>query len=191
MSLELTPVYARLIAILCQGRGAAGELGADATPRAIPAGYFRHTRGPLDDPATPAAIFDRGLHVRWTSNRDGLGPNSSRYTMEDQVYGFDLCVGYLVGDAQTLAVHKITVTESATDAVQLARQRALSDARRMKRALAFTELTTGVLDAAGTAIIDVRQEGDVRFESTGAGRLICVQPFAVEAWVSDTDALTP
>lgn len=188
MSLLLTPVYERLVAVLAQGRGTSGSISADATPRAIPSGYFRHTRAPLTDVGLSASAFDRGLSLRWVASRDGIPPNSPLYDYEEQEFGVEVCVGYLVGDAQAKAVHKLTASESKTDGAQLARMRALSDARMIERALGYYELTTGALDAAGTAIIDVFRAGDVRFEDTAEGRLLCVQPFAVKVWVSNTAA---
>lgn len=188
MTLLLSPVQDRLVAVLAQGRGASGTISPDATPRAIPSGYFRYTRAPLTDVGLSVSAFDRGLSLRWVASRDGIPPNSPLYSFEEQEFGVEVCVGYLVGDAQTPAVHKLTASESATDAVQLARMRALSDARMIERALGYYELTTGALDAAGTAIIDVFRAGDVRFEETVTSRLMCVQPFTVKVWVSNTAA---
>ena len=55
----------RLLAIVCDARGADGSLGADALAKSIPLGRFRRAQdgAPLRDPAYPAGALDRAVRV--------------------------------------------------------------------------------------------------------------------------------
>ena len=65
----------RLLAIVCDARGADGSLGADALAKSIPLGRFRRAQdgAPLRDPAYPAGALDRAVRVDWLSEADDEG----------------------------------------------------------------------------------------------------------------------
>ena len=191
MSNSLSSIRTRLIDVLCNGRGVTG-LGSDATTRAITADTFRWTKAPLRDPTFDPSSWDRSVAIRWLGTTDGITPNSSLYAMEEQDITVDIEVGYLQAPAMSGMVHlRPSTSESGTNAALYARERATLDAKLIRRAIGFNDITNGVLDADGTTIIGVDRVGQTRFEDTQDGRLICISSFVIHAWLSNTSTESP
>lgn len=191
MSNSLESIRTRLVDVLCNGRGTSG-LGSDAALRAIVADTFRWTKAPLRDPTFDPSSWDRCVAIRWTGTSDGIAPNSSLYPMEEQDITVDVEVGYFQAPAMSGLVHlRPSTSESAANAVLYARERATLDAKLIRRAVGFNDIMNGVLDADGTTIIDVQRVGQHRFEETQDGRLICITPIVILAWLSNTSTESP
>lgn len=177
---------ARILAILCDGRGADGSLGADAQARSIAAGTFRRVRAPLTDSATADELFHRGLYLRWPgllAKPAELRRNSR--TMETA--RLDVSVGYVQGaaTAQRDLVH--VAPDSTDDAAAMALDPsvyAIGDGRRVRIALEWHGL---LFDGADThKILDVQHEGDLSELVLSPTRSIWSQSFAVRLWSPGT-----
>lgn len=137
----LSEVETRLHDVLAQGRGVSGSLGSEAQARAIVAGTFRRVldNAALEDASTPPELFDRAYVLRFDgleedpiANNPFQGPQFHRLTLTVRV-------GYLGAVALSGAVDA-RGTETTAGAVVRADRRAISDGRRISRALRFPDL---------------------------------------------------
>jgi len=131
----------RLLAIVCDARGADGSLGADALAKSIPLGRFRRAQdgAPLRDPAYPAGALDRAVRVDWLSEADDEGGNNPLQAPHFYAARISVTHALLYGTALSAALSVASGETAATVALQ-PQERALMDARRIRRALAFPEL---------------------------------------------------
>lgn len=179
MSTLLATFVTRTDAILGQGRGADGSLGAGAQLRSIPAGVFRPTpnNAPLTDERIGSESIDRAYRREVMSI--GSGPYARNTLASSQLrqarIAFD--VGYIYGQATDFVRLWPGTTESASTSVWEARERALSDAERIERALTFA----GLYQESGDdpAIVYIMRDGDTNLLDLGAGRLIARTVYVV------------
>ena len=141
MSDLLSAIETRLDAILADGRGVDGALGAAAQARAITAGTFRRQadNAALDDPSFPAEAFDRGYTLRFTSAAPEPATNNPFQTPQFSRIALVITVGYLYGAALPALVDA-QGSETQAASVYRADRRALSDGWRIERALVFPDL---------------------------------------------------
>jgi len=174
----LKPIEDRIVAILSQGRGTNGALGADALARSIAAGFFRPVDEGADlrDPGMPAEVFDRGFRMDWSGSRDDPATNNSQQSILIESYTLRLTVGYLYSEVAS-AVIAATATETRATAVNRWTARALSDARNVKRAVEQPELFRGAPTIDPTPVEATRISSDVM--DLGGGRALCVSTFNV------------
>lgn len=173
----------RLLAIVVDARGADGSLGADALAKHIPAGRFRraHQGAPLRDAAYPAGAFDRAVRVDWLSEADD-GANNP---LDDpHFYAARVSVTHAVvyGAALPAAVSPAAGETRATVALQ-PQERALMDARRIRRALGCPDLLRASGDTDPVPLSCVR-EGDTILEDLGNGRMLAVTAYTLR-WQSN------
>ncbi len=190
MSYLLATVQQRLTAIVAEGRGVDGSLGADAMARSIPAGTFRVTpgNGPIDDTNLPPERYDRAFFWRWDSAFDDPTNNNPIQTVLIEAYRVTLAVGYYTGLRADDLAKPITGTDSASTMVEQARYRALSDARRLKVALEYPDLYRSVSD--DPSIVGVRRETSV-ISDRGNGRLVCETSLVVTIQSNNTLPYNP
>lgn len=180
MASAFDPVKARLVAVVCGGRGADGSLGVDAQARSIPAGRFRKglRNTPLRDPGYPKAGFDRATRWTWVDDGDEQDPNYEGDSPERHVTRVRLEVGYLTAKGDEHVVKLAGGTgETAAGALADPEARAMTDARRIKRALAWHELVQG--GGLDPDIRGVHREGATTTEDLGGGRLVSTTVFVL------------
>lgn len=181
MAQVLTALETRLGDILFRARGADNSLGLDAAQRSIPADRFRpvSSDAPLRDPSYPREQFDRAARFEWLSVGDEGNPNNPLNGPQFRRARLALVVGYAQGaDVAIQPYIKLSGSETAAGAAMAARLRALSDAERIYRALAFPALLTGapVIDPVPLSCF---REGASEVEDLGDGRLLCTTVYAV------------
>lgn len=150
MRISLKPLRERIYAVLCEGRGADGSLGALAEARSIESGtYARSTRvqgfegaRALRDPSYPLKDFDRAVAVEWDSTEDEAGAPNERDGAALRVLSLRLTVGYMLGTGQARRA-RVQSPETQVEAVAQADERALEDADEMRLALALSDLVGG------------------------------------------------
>lgn len=171
MAALLDGLMARLDAILAQGRGADGSLGAGAQLRAIPAGAFRPSPqgAPLTEARVSTEAWDRAYSM-WALSL-GVGPYDNRTRQSSQLreVRVALDVGYLYGDTATFIHAWPGSTESPTAVVYQVTQRALGDAERISRALCFADLYQDASD--DPVLVAISRDGDSVVTDLGAGRI--------------------
>lgn len=177
---------ARAVAILCEGRGADGSLGAQAQERAIALGTFRRVRAPLTDSATADELFHRGVYLRWPA-LFAQGPVNRRDPSVMETVRLEVSVGYVAGRAQQQRDLVHVAPDSTDDPEAFALDPsvyAIGDARRIRLALEWHEL---LFDDADThKILDAQHEGDASVIELSPTRLVCSQTFAVRLWSPGT-----
>lgn len=179
MTTLLATFVTRTDAILGQGRGADGSLGAGAQLRSIPAGVFRPTpnNAPLSDDRIGTESFDRAYRREVIDI--GSGPYARNTLASSQLRQARIAfeVGYVYGQAADFVRLWPGTTESAPTAVWEARERALSDAERIDRALTFA----GLYQESGDdpAIVYIDRVGTTDLLDLGAGRLIARTVYTV------------
>lgn len=189
MATLLSAVEARLDAVLAQGRGADGSLGADAQARAIAANQFRKAPegAPLRDPEVPGESFDRGYSWEWRSIGDEPTTNNPLHVPQFRRCLVDLTVGYAFG-ANASGFVRTLGSETGTAGVRRARQRALEDGERIARALVFPDLTRGGTDPV---IVGVLRESATVSEAIGPGRVVSVTTYVVLIQYDATTSYAP
>ena len=191
MTALLTGFVARVDAILSQGRGADGALGAQAQVRSIPAGVFRPppNNAPLGDATLGTESYDRAYRREELSIEDDPYANNTLSSSQLRVMRVALDVGYVYGEASTFIRTWPGTTESASAVVWEARQRAISDAERIKRALCFQPL----YQAAGDdpAIVVITRSGATEINDLGAGRLVARTVFSVTLQLNVSEDYDP
>lgn len=170
----------RLNAILFSARGADGSLGADATARSIPADRFRPaaSNAPLRDPAYPREQFDRAVRLEWMGVEDAEGDDNELDSVMLRTARLSLQVGYVQGaDAGIRPFAVLAGSETAAAVTVAARARALSDAERIRRALALSDLFAyGGLDPVP---LSCDREGSASIEDLNDGRVVCATVYRV------------
>lgn len=193
MAQLLDPFRTRILAVI-QGRGNDGSLGTDALARAVPnADQFRPTDASPRQAAFPAQAYDRGLFLRWDGVGDHPFLDSRMADYGEREFSLVIEVGYIGTPAQSGMTHLLPSTsETAANAARYARERALSDAERIDRALTWYELTGGSLDANNQSIIEVTRElNKSPIEELPDGRLLLTMPYAVRVWMKLTASNLP
>ena len=177
----------RLLAIVCDARGADGSLGADALAKSIPLGRFRRAQdgAPLRDPAYPAGALDRAVRVDWLSEADDEGVNNPLQAPHFYASRVSVTHAILYGSAISAAISVASGETAATVALQ-PQERALMDARRIRRALACPDLLRAAADSDPVPLACVR-EGETTLEDLGNGRLLAVSTYTLR-WQSDNAA---
>lgn len=172
----LSAVSARINAVLSQGRGVDGALGSDAQIRAIPTGTFRaqSDNAALDDPAFPAEAFDRGYVLRFLTAQDDPTPNNPYQTPQFDRIQLVVTVGYAYSVGTQNVVDAVG-TETQPVAALRPDQRAVSDGRRIKRALEFSDLRGLDTDPA---MVEMTR-GTTAWQDLGGGRSLGVTTFAM------------
>ena len=171
----------RIHAVVCQGRGIDGSLGADAQSRAITAAYLRRpqTDASVRDVAVPAEEFDRSVSIEWLAVGDEPEVANEYDTPQIVSLRCNLLVGYVAATALSGFAH-IHGSETAANAVAHWRRRALGDAQRVKHALCFLALSGGAL-TGGVEWIACRRDGTSTLEELGDGRALCATPLVITA----------
>lgn len=173
MTALLTGFRTRLDAILSGGRGSDGSLGVPAQTRSIPAGVFRATpnNAPITDPTLGTESVDRAYRIEELSIEDDPYANNTLSSAQLRVMLVALDVGYVYGEASAFIRTWPGTTESASAVVWEARQRAISDAERIKRAVCFQPLNQESGD--DPIIVVITRSGASVINDLGAGRLSC------------------
>lgn len=191
MTALLTGLRSRIDAILSEGRGVDGSLGAQAQIRAIPAGAFRGTPDncPLTDAQLGAESVDRAYAVTFLSSSDDPLTNRVLSSAQVRTVVVVLDVGYVYGQLAAFVHPWPGSTESASTVVWQASQRAISDAERIKRALCFF----GLYQHSGDdpAIVSIARNGASQVVDLGAGRLSCRTLFDVMIQLDVTEDYDP
>lgn len=184
----LTPIEARIDAILKGGRGADGSLGPDAQARAIAADSYRRSAdgASLRDNAYPLAQFDRTYALEWGSQ----GPSEDRFNQAHSRVlvrlELSLLLGHIYGAGHASLVRTLG-SEVAATAVLRPRVRSNGDVHRMRRALCFAPLYGSDTEPP---ISNVEQIGATVVEDLG-DRLLTTVPFVVTLFASNSLAYTP
>ena len=184
----LSAVSDRINAVLSQGRGADGSLGTEAQTRSIAVGTFRAQadNAALDDPAFPAEAFDRGYVLRFITAVDDPTPNNPYQTPQFDRVQLVVTVGYAYSVGTSNVIDNVG-TETQAGAALRPDQRAISDGRRIKRALEFSDLRGLDTDPA---MVEMTR-GTTTWQDLGGGRSLGVTTFAMVLQSSITTAYGP
>ncbi|MDB4930533.1 MAG: hypothetical protein JWM10_3017 [Myxococcaceae bacterium] len=171
----------RVLAVLVDGRGADGALGAEPQARAIAVGRFRRAakNAPLRDPSYPAEAFDRAVQLDWLDDGDADGVQNSLDLTQYVTARFSLTHGVVYGPALA-GWAMLYGTEVAADAVVGAKERAFNDAERMKVPLHYLN---GLLrDGTETDPIPVAcvRQGATSTVDLGGGRLLATSIYELQ-----------
>lgn len=174
MAQYLDALEARIVAILESARGSSG-LGADAAARYFPSGRLRRSADnyPLRDARYPGESFDRSYEIEWLASGDDPDPENPRDGQLTERVRLNVNVGFVYGDALAPFV-ATTGGEVASTAVQHVAKRALSEMRRVARALTLSDIFQAVGD--DPEIEDIRAAGDTVVADLGEGRLLGTVP---------------
>ena len=185
----LSPVETRLDDILATGRGVDGSLGADAQARAITAGTFRAaaSNADLSDPGYPAEQFDRAYTLRFIGAKDDPAPNNPYQAPQFERVTLVVAVGYAYS-VGTAGIIDAQGTETTAGAALRPDRRALSDGRRIKRALEFGDLRYATGD--DPAMVECTR-GDTSWQDIGGGRSLGVTVFSLVIQSTETTAYGP
>lgn len=171
----------RVLAIVCNGRGADGTLGSQAQNRSIAANRYRPSanNAPLESLGTES--FDRAVRVAPVSIGDTPFINNELSSAQLRVTSVMLDVGYVQGTTPAFVDAK--GGESAATVQYTARERAISDAEMIKRALTFPEL----YQAAGDdpEIVEIHRDGRSEVVEMG-DRIICRTVYSVTLQLNAT-----
>lgn len=191
MAQYLDDVFDRIHAVLCEGRGADGSLGTTAQERSIAAGQFRRpsSDASLRDPQYPGGDFDTAVCIQWDGSKDEPGISNE---MDPSALTTERCtilVGYLYGTALSGMIRARGSESSSTVALNW-RRRAGGDARRIKQALCWHDLTSGTL-GNGVSIVAVRRQGESTLEDLGEGRALSVTTYEITLSTPRGSSLNP
>lgn len=188
----LSVARGRILDILVSGRGANGSLGSTAQGASIPAGRFRSPALNVTprDGAAEGGGFDRMVFLEWQSIEDTDGTANPLDSSQLRNATLVLLVGYMGGTDLATFVHPINSGESTTTATQEVRERALSDAERIKRALADPDLIRGA-PSTNPAVVACTRAGPSSVETLGDGRFLCATPYRVLLDLSNADTYDP
>lgn len=184
----LSAVEARLDAILADGRGVDGSLGADAQARAITAGTFRRQsdNAALDDPSFPAESFDRAYVLRFVEAAPTPSTNNPFQSPQFQRITLVVSVGYFSAAAQQAIVDN-RGTETQAGAIYRADRRAQSDGWRIERALVFPDLRGLDTDPV---MVECSRRG-TSWQDLGGGRSLGVTTLDMVLQATVTSAYGP
>lgn len=191
MSSQYLALRDRILAIVCDARGADGSLGAEAQARSIPAGRFRRavTGAPLRDPDYPAGAFDRAVRLDWLAESDDADGNNPQDNPHFYVARVSVTNAVLYGAALSGALSTTTGETAATVALQV-QERALMDARRIRRALACPPLIRSSSDTDPAPLACVR-EGETTIDDLGNGRALALTVYAYRYQLDNSAAGDP
>jgi len=173
----------RVLAIVCEGRGVDGSLGSVAQNRAITAGRFRPSPSNAPLEALGVESLDRGVRVAPLSIGDAPFANNELSSAQLRVLSVALDVGYVQGD--TSAFVDVKGTESAATVQYTARERAISDAETIKRALTLPAMYQDASD--DPVIVEIHRDGASALTDLG-DRVICRTIYSVTLQLSATTA---
>jgi hypothetical protein len=175
----------RLLDILLNGRGVDGALGAAAQARAVAVGHFRaeFQQAPLGDAAYPKERFDRALRVQWLAETDEA---SNRNALDlEQILSARVTVshGVIYGEASGRFFYPLGVEDPAA-ALLTPQQRALADARLVRRALEWPDL---LRDGTETDPVPIgcEREGGTNLQELGGGKLLASSVYLLTYRTSD------
>lgn len=177
-------LHQRLVDILINGRGATGLLGTEAQERSIAAGYFRteFQQSPLTSPGYAKEYFDRALRIEWSAELDDLDRNPCD---AEQILSARITIahGVVFGDAAQPFLQPTTPSTPAVAILQ-PQQRALSDARLVRRALECPDL---LRDGTETDPVPIgcEREGSATLQELGGGKLLVTSAFVLTYRASD------
>lgn len=173
MSTLLSGLMSRVVAIVAQGRGSNGALGAEAQVRSIPAGAFRTTPNgaPMTETRITTEAWDRAFSMWALSIGVGSYDNRTRQSSQFREVRLAVDVGYVYGENSAFVHVWPGSTESAATVVYQVTQRAIGNAERISRALCFIDLYQDISD--DPIIVAISRDGDSVVTDLGAGRLLC------------------
>jgi len=173
----------RALAIVCSGRGVDGSLGSVAQNRAIAANRFRPSpsNAPLD--AIGVESLDRGVRIAPLSIADTPFANNEFSSAQLRVLSVAIDVGYVQG--ATPAFVDTKGAESASSVQYTARERAISDAETIKRALTLPALYQDSGD--DPIIVEIHRDGASVISDLG-DRVICRTVYSVTLQLNATTA---
>lgn len=173
-------IRGRIIDVLVNGRGADGSLGVTAQSRSIPAGRFRTPADNVSprDANAEGPAFDRSVFLEWESVEDADQTSNPVDGPQMRYATVRVLVGYMGAGALTDFLHPINAGEAAATSLEEVRERALSDAERIKRALADPDLIRGGT-ALDPAVIACTRAGASSMEYLGGGRFLCSTTYRV------------
>jgi len=168
----------RLVAILTQGRGTDGSLGAEAQTCSIPADRFRLAlaNAPLRDPSYDRAAFDRAVRLEYLSIEDADGPDNELDSVQMRALYVSIQAGYIEGADSVGSFAKLIGSET-TAVAQTARVRALSDAERIRKAVTSPFLFP--YDSTDPVLLSCDRQGRTEVEDLGDGRVIAATVYRV------------
>lgn len=173
----------RALAIVCSGRGVDGSLGSVAQSRAIAANRFRPSpsNGPLESVGMES--LDRGVRIAPLSIGDAPFANNELSSAQLRVLLVALDVGYVQGTTPAFVDTK--GAESAATVQYTARERAISDAETIKRALTLPALYQDSGD--DPVIVEIHRDGASVITDLG-DRVICRTIYSVTLQLTATTA---
>lgn len=171
----------RVLDILCNGRGVNGSLGTPAQQRAIAANRYRPSpnNAPLESVGTES--FDRSVRIAPQSIGDTPFANNELSSAQLRVMTVLIDVGYAQGTTPTFIDAK--GGEVAATVQYTARERAISDAEMIKRALTFPALYQDMSD--DPMIVEIHRDGRSEIADMG-DRIICRTPYSVTLQLNAT-----
>lgn len=171
----------RALDILCNGRGADGSLGVPAQQRAIAANRYRASasNAPLESLGTES--FDRAVRVAPQSIADTPYANNELSSAQLRVMLVFIDVGYVQGASPAFVDAK--GGESASTVQYTARERAISDAEMIKRALTFPALYQDMSD--DPMIVEIHRAGASEITDLG-DRIVCRTLYSVTLQLNAT-----
>lgn len=190
MASLLDEIDARILDVVCSGRGTGVGFGTEAQARAVPSGDFRSTAhdASLRGPTYPLDAFDRAVQVSWLSLADEPEISNEMDATSLRTARFELLVGYVTSEAHQHYVRLLGSENRATAAVRWER-RALSDAERIKRALCFAEIAAGPLTVV--RLIGLARDGASTREDLGEGRGISITPYQLRFDYTTSGSIAP
>lgn len=185
-------IESRFAAVLEQARGQSG-LGTLAAARYIPTGRFRRAgnKAALDDAAYPVQEFDAAYDLTWLGLQDtGPDPANPLDGQTLRLARVTLRVGYVYGKGSTAFVDTAAGdTASAVVLQNTARQRALSDAERIYRAVAITDIFDSTTTDPQWQLM--RREGATTVADLGGGRLLSSTTYVLLLTLDASSAYDP
>lgn len=174
----------RLQAIISGGWGTTST-DATVANRSIPAGRWLPTvnNSPVEDVLFTGGRFDRAYVINWTGDDDlPLANDPFQNTLLVRAECV-IDIGYVYGYSDQMSAQvnvDAGTTETAESALATVRSRALSDGRRIWRALNLTTmLANNGTNDINPIITGVTKNGRTSFSDIGRGRLV----FHIPLWV--------
>lgn len=172
-----------MIAIVCTGRGTDGSLGAVALNRSIASGRFRESASNAPLESLGMESLDRAVRFAPMSTEDTPGPNNELSSAQLRTVRVALDVGYAQGASPAFV--DIKGAEVAATVQYTARERAISDAETIKRAITLPSLYQDASD--DPIIVDIRRDGASILSDLG-DRVVCRTVYAVVLQLAATTA---
>lgn len=183
MAALLTGFRARVLDIVCSGRGVDGSLGPVAQNRAIVANRFRPSPNNAPLESVGAESFDRAVRVAPQAIGDAPFANNELSSAQLRVVRVFFDVGYVQG--ATPAFVDTKGGEVAATVQYTARERAISDAETIKRALTLPALYQDSSD--DPALVEIHRDGASEVTDLG-DRIVCRTVYFVTLQLNATTA---